>query len=468
MALSSTLVWEIRGTGNAGNGGAFRAGAVGTDYSQQDSAQVVFTDLAVDATTSTKVSSIATPFSPTHVGNLINISSSTGGWTAGYYEVMAVSGTVATLDRSPAAVSTTGGVGKLGGATDSPVTIQAVVVNSNVVWMKAGSYSSMSPVMTATNNSPTATAPLNRFSGYTTTRGDGGRVTITPSGSYGLRVVNGWLVENLIVTGSGGVYGIYVGGGCQVVRCKVSNCTLVGMVAQSSLVFACEVTGMTGSTSIAIQARNYDVIGCYVHDNAGIGISYTGSGDAVRCIVANNGSDGIQLSSTGGAIGNTVYGNGGHGLNQTATDGLVRPVLGNIFANNGGYGAVFCSAAGSRATTFTDGNAYYNNTSGTRSNGDDGDLTAVNPQNASGAHVNTLDVILTGNPFVSAGTGDFRLNNTAGAGASCRAVAVPTSWPVLSITSYSDLGAVQHQDSGTGGGASVVGSSIVRPTRRHI
>lgn len=53
-------------------------------------------------------------------------------------------------------------------------------------------------------------------------------------------------------------------------------------------------------------------------------------------------------------------------------------------------------------------------------------------------------IALTGDPFVDAANKDFRLNNTAGAGAACRAAG-------LGWLQYLDLGAVQHQDSGGGG-----------------
>src|ERR1043166_5276958 len=66
-SLSSTLQWEIRTTGASSNGGAFRTGATGgTDYSQQNSAQFTYTDLAA--------TSIAAPAA----GPTVN-SSTTGG-----------------------------------------------------------------------------------------------------------------------------------------------------------------------------------------------------------------------------------------------------------------------------------------------------------------------------------------------------------------------------------------------------
>ena len=54
------------------------------------------------------------------------------------------------------------------------------------------------------------------------------------------------------------------------------------------------------------------------------------------------------------------------------------------------------------------------------------------------------EIALSASPFTS--TTDFTLNNTAGGGAACRGVAYPL---------YDDVGAWQHQDSGSGGGSAL-------------
>ena len=54
-------------------------------------------------------------------------------------------------------------------------------------------------------------------------------------------------------------------------------------------------------------------------------------------------------------------------------------------------------------------------------------------------------IILTGDPFTNAGSEDFTLNNTSGAGALCRATS--QLW-----AGEGDIGAVQHADAGGGGG----------------
>src|SRR5437764_1232595 len=78
-ALASTMQWEVRSTGNDGNGGAFNPfdTSPGTDFSQQDAAQFSYTDIVIAATT-TNGTSVARPFSSVDVGNVINITAGAG------------------------------------------------------------------------------------------------------------------------------------------------------------------------------------------------------------------------------------------------------------------------------------------------------------------------------------------------------------------------------------------------------
>ena len=78
MAFSANMIWEFRTTGSANNGGGFVEGATGTDYSQQDAAEIAFTDLVIDGADNTKITSAAHPFSVAHVGNVINVTGGTG------------------------------------------------------------------------------------------------------------------------------------------------------------------------------------------------------------------------------------------------------------------------------------------------------------------------------------------------------------------------------------------------------
>jgi hypothetical protein len=193
---------------------------------------------------------------------------------------------------------------------------------------------------------------------------------------------------------------------------------------------------------------------CYVHDGASPGIAAT-NGTVTDCLVANltgASSDGIKMTNGLPAVvlRNTVYSVGRHGCSlSTAFDFGQTEIRGNIFVNCGGYGLANLIGAGVPAAPEWDGNAYYSNTSGNRNNLDD---TSTTPVNGSAPYTNVYDITatttpaLTSLPFVNVGSLDFRLNNTAGGGASLRGNAPGNTLPGLSTTGYRDFGAIQHQD----------------------
>jgi hypothetical protein len=162
--------------------------------------------------------------------------------------------------------------------------------------------------------------------------------------------------------------------------------------------------------------------GCIADSNTG-GSSYgfrsnnTAAWHFQQCVSYNSGSDGLLFDTTTSGSSFTIDG---------------ASVVGCIFEGNGGYG-INVNAA-NVPNFFSDFNAFYNNTSGARNN-----LPA-------GAH----DVTLTGSPFTNAAGADFSLNNTASAGAACRAASFPGAL-LAGGTGYQDIGALQHQDSGSGG-----------------
>ena len=85
------------------------------DYSQQTSAQIAYTDIVIDATTNTKATSSAHPFTVNMIGNMISIASGTG-FTVQPVVLQSISAGVATFDKALGTTSSTGGHGSLGGA----------------------------------------------------------------------------------------------------------------------------------------------------------------------------------------------------------------------------------------------------------------------------------------------------------------------------------------------------------------
>lgn len=441
------------------------AGGTGTDFSVFDAAEVSVTDAVADG--STTITSATAAFATTHVDNILYLAGGSGTLAATRRHVISrTSATAIVVDAVVAAG--TGVTLNLGGALSHPNQLPAVMIGSNKAFVK-GSYTSTATITFTQAVSVTAAVPFSRLIGYTTTRGDSGRFTITLSTNAGLTGLSftgtGWNVENAQVDcatlgTSNGINLQSTGAGA--INCKVANFTGYGILLNGSAitVSSCEVTGGTSAaTNGAVwgAATAPSVVHSHVHDNACPGINFSATYGRVEdnLIVNNAGasSDGVRLAHAYGVlitvVRNTIYGSGRHGINNTGTFGPTDATR-NILAGNGGYGLVAAAAAGVAARPAADGNAYWNNTSGTRSNADD---TTVNPQNGVAPYINTYDVLLTADPFVSKATGDFRLNTAAGGGAACRGVGIPQSWPGNTPTlSYPDLGAVQHADAGGGGG----------------
>lgn len=173
-------------------------------------------------------------------------------------------------------------------------------------------------------------------------------------------------------------------------------------------------TGTPGALSVAIRP---DSIGSSVADcivfNFGVGIQSSGQVSIRRC---------------------TIY-DVVNGMSFTTGAGVVE--------NNVIYSADYAFAGSSASSLCLESNACGSLASGRiNTSGLGADLEERNA------------ISLTGDPFTNAASEDFTLNNTAGAGAACRAAS--DLWG-----GYLDIGAVQHQDSGGGGGTGgwVIGGS---------
>lgn len=454
------MVWELRTTGSDTNGGAFKAGATGSDWSTQDAAQYSVADGVTAG--STTITSATAAFGTDVVGNVMYVQGGTGSVTAGWYEItVRNSATSVTVDRSTGLTAGTGVTLKIGGALATINTLATLMVTSNKAFVKASAgYTTTATIAFTGGGFPSTSIPPTRLIGYTTTRGDAGRATLTLSTTSSLTGLSfstqGWWVENIVVdcaslTSSTGIANS--GGTCRIRNCKVSNFKVYGvnLSGVNSQVSGCEVTGgLSGATAAILVPASSDVVRCYIHDNVCTGVTagnfVTGWSARLNLLANNTGasSDGIQITSGAHVHRNTVYGSGRHGIAGTDTTSVRgATVTDNILVNNGGYGLQLDTGAGSPAYQDWDGNAYYNNTSGTRNFADD---TTTNKVNGVAPYTNVLDVILTGDPFTNAAGGDFSLNNTAGAGAACRAAGLPGTWPGASTTGYPDLGAVQHAD----------------------
>lgn len=471
MAIAAATCWEVRATnGNDTNGGGFVAGATGTDYSQQNAKNTGANDTSTTdgvGNGTTTFTSATANFGTTIVGNIIYLQGGTGSLAAGWYQVTARASAVSiTLDRTVAAG--TGITVNIGGALATINQLSTNMIASNIGYIKAeATYTTTATITFATSNAPSASTPRTIIRGYTTTRSDNGYATLQLTTNTGLTGIastaQGFAAYNIIVdcNSLGTSVGISNTSATTLFyNCKVMNFTSKGFAVSASAVIACEVTlGTSAASGGIVNAGAGTVIyDCYIHDNACPGVS---NGNFLMCsirnVIANNtgaSSDGY-ITTAGGVpeviFNNTIYGNGRHGIFFNASAGSGRYVLDNVLSNNGGFGFQGGNAAGIAASINFDGNAYFNNTSGTRNNMDD---TTVNKQNNVTPYTNVFDQTCTTSPFTNAAGADWTLNQTSTGGAKCRSQGVPQSFtPALSGNRpWIDMGAIQHQDPGFSAG----------------
>lgn len=442
MALSLSTVWEVRTVGSDTNGGGFVTGAAGTDYSQQNAAQYALTNGVTNGTTTIATVSAAADM----VGNIVYVAGGTGAITGGWYQITAQSlGVSITVDRSTGLTAGTGVTLNIGGALAS---LAQMFTNFSVAGMtayvKATATYSISTGLTA--NTATTNTTVNRVIGYTTTRTDLGIVTVQATAAITMlaQSTNGWSLENLIFDGNGtGTNGINSTGTLRLSNVVVKNLTGYGITSNSNTTRyfdRVEVTGC-GTTGGIVNSQGFIIINeCYVHDNTIPGITTVDRLVLLNSVVESNSgasSDGLTINTSLSVIliaGSVFYNNGRDGVRVTpgGMPGLSPVIVNNIFDSNGGWG-INDTTGPAKQIVIIRANAFRNNTSG--------QVTPFSMLNA---------VTLTGIPFTDAPNGDFTLNNTAGAGAACRAAGSPGSFIGLAALGYRDIGTFQHQDSGSG------------------
>lgn len=450
MALAAACTWEVRTTGSETSGGGFVTGASGTDWSQQDAAQVTFNGTTIAATcaqngTTLTVSGYTTAV--TDIGNILQITGGTN-FIAGFYQITGQGTGTWTLDRTPATAGAGSAMtGAMGGALASPGKALGAAVLGNTIWVKSGTYS----ITSASTNVAAgclsfgagATATIVKIFGYGSTRGDGGtKPLLQASGISTFTLItlasDGAWVDNISLDGASltSSRGISATGNSLVSRCKIANCTNNGYTssAVTSSTELCEVTGCSTTTAVS-GGCHQDLI---VHDNTIGGCNASTSGATyIRCQSFNNtgaSSDGFVTGTASSYTDCLAYGNGRHAFNVTAGNVLFR--LTNCLA----VGQTAGGANGFNASATCDSIimlncAGYNNTTNVSAN-------ILN---------NTGFVTLTADPFVNAAGSppDFSLNNNAGGGAALRAAGLPTpsgAWavPYLAASSNEDIGALQH------------------------
>ena len=175
MAIHQSTVWEMRVAGNASNGGGFADLSPGTsvDWSQSSAPHEILTkNLTTSGAGITLLECSAANWTTGHVGNCICITGGTN-FVPGIYQITAyVSATAVVLDHSPTPSGAgSAGTGRIGGAQSDPQAVADAHQAGNRVWVRAGTYSTTSAILLP-DSIGTASAKI-RWTGYSTTRGDG-------------------------------------------------------------------------------------------------------------------------------------------------------------------------------------------------------------------------------------------------------------------------------------------------------
>ncbi len=436
MAIGATMVWEVRPTNGSNlNGGGYDSGVAGatTDYSQQNTAQESFTDLATADGTTTTVTSAAALFTSAMIGNVLHIESGTN-WEPGFYVVTTfVSTSEITVDRSPTSAAGASGVGKVGGATKSfsgqtTQTLQANLVAGNKVWVKNEAWNE-SVALSVVTGTTTCT-----IEGYGSTRGDGTTEANRPlndRNSAGAPIAcnaSGYILKYLSVTRSNGV-GIAMSQSGVCVGCKsYSNASHGFSVATAPSEFiGCEANNNTGA-GFSASTIAYQCHGCYSHDNTGAGYIVTTGTPTLRfCVSEANASYGLGSTTAPIRLTNcTVDGNTGaaiDGINMQPPN-QTSSITNCIFSNNGRDGIRSSAASPGAWDAY---NCFYGN----------GGTTATNYT------VNSTS-ITTDPGFADRANGNFAV------GTNMKALGFPGTFPGGLSIGYLDIGAVQRRELGGG------------------
>ena len=385
MAIPAAAVWEMRA--NAGNsglqGGFFNAARGGTDYSQQDTAQVSVTDIATDAA-GTTLTSATGAFAAGMVGNGIYLTG--GGATAGRYEITAVTNaTTVTIDRS-AGASKTSVTGRVGGAVALDATLP---VAGNTAWLRADGTHTLAGNMAMTAGTEALAVTIE---GYGSTRGDKPSGTSRPliaCGNYAFTLSNYGRGSYLRFTGSTTTV-VQTGYASVLLACTVVNSSATaGRAAVTAGQYGltalnCEFESTNG-TGLSSNYGSTCCIGCYLHDSASYGVSFlSGAGGvALRCIFDGCGSGVYGTTFNGLTVVGCVFYNCTYGVQVTTGD--CTRVLNCVFKGNT---TALSFTDAHQGENFEDWNCFHGNTTDRANIAAGANSCATDPQFADAAGAN--------------------------------------------------------------------------------
>lgn len=438
------------------------------DYTQQAAAQVNIEGSAITATCNTNTITFTggtTPYTPSNNddGNMVFLDAGQTNITSGFYQITGHSASTWTISGSVTACTAAANAvtkGKMGGAlsTLTPLAPTTGAVAQNKIFIKASGTMSLGAVTFAQNTALSQANAPTTIAGYTSVRGDGGRVTIQPSsGAIVLFTFTqqGWVVRNLLLDGTGTfalATAIANNGLYQAFRnVKINKFTANGILSSSgsgqSSFEDGEITGgQSGCTSaITTSTGALRVHRSYIHDNLCGGVDLeASSAQAAFNVISNNTGTGVKFVYGSMILFNTLDNNTTNLLGGTG-GGIDPVVMGNLISG-ATTGLQMFTSGGYAASSTTDGNCYYNNAAN-RLFSDDVNTVQIN---GTYPYIPSHDVFLTASPYTNSAGGDYSLNQTPGGGASARQAALPGLVNGSASTGFVSCGAIQPALGGGG------------------
>ena len=438
MALSANTVWEVRVAGSDTNGGGFVTGSGGTDYSQQNGVNPNGgsngSSVLAAAAGTTTITCTDAQFTSAITGNIVYFQGGSGSIAAQWRQATYVSATTITIDTAIA--TSTGMTMNVGGALQTVGQLSALLTIGGMIayLLQAGS---VFPITSITTSVPGGSLGMSQnifIQGYTTTRSLGNSDTAPTiqaqiTGATFFSGSSGWVIQNIICDGNTPTYNSRVansGSGVFIL------CTFKNFATASNNIFTAIKCYATTNSAAVFSGT---AISCVAYNNTATQFVPGQAGILIDCISYSNtgaGTDGFSITINAGLCKNCVaYSNGRHGFNLSGgTSGLVI----NCHAENNNSDGFLIS---NNLKVLINCSVYNNGTN-----------FAI-----AGNNSNTGSITITvGSVFVNAASGNFLLNSTTSQGASLRAGADPSSFPGGLTSNYRDIGAAQHQDSGSGGG----------------
>jgi hypothetical protein len=463
MALATGTIFEVQFLGDNDNGGGFNPNNVngaGTDYSQATAAHVTFDGSTITATTSGASATMTLSgytVSTADRGNLLRITGGTNFVTSTTpYEVVQVNvgANTWTLDRNVSTGAASGLLGKMGGAVNSIGRIIARVPLFSKIWVKADAPHNITNATLDGQYSeirPPATAGRIEIEGYDATRGDRtgtkpsfraivpSRTLVNYGSSGNMLIIRNCEFDGVRGGAGTGSIGVQNGGDNAMLfeECHFKSFASIAINGAVSVNMSCHRCTFTDNV-LCCGSVTLNLSQCEFYANVGSWVLQPAGGVIERCLFsANTSSNGVITGATGSSralvtVDNCdFYGNTGAALVASqSTEHLIigencACVNSSAYGFDGGSGAV----GSSEGILILRNCAGYNNASGDVRN----------------AYSNSGFITLTGNPFTAAGSDDFSLNSTAGAGAALTAAGYAPTFPrgLTSASAALDVGAWQ-------------------------